>query len=203
MVRRPFINMDITGYFDDTPGANKSIIVIHETVSHDHSGLSDIKSIASYLGSKGLGIHLIVDQEGKSGYSFDEGAIYAHARGNNTDTIGIELISFIPALRLTPWKRFRIWLSRERQLHKAARWCAYYSDRHGFPLRYSGGKVPGITSHYDISIVNNVSGGHWDAKPKHKGGHCPIKRLVKLAKLYKSGKLAYAPIRSFKMGKST
>jgi len=203
VVRRPFINVNTTDYFDDRSDASKSIIVIHETVSHDYAGLSDITSIASYLGSKGYGIHLIVDQEGKSGYSFDESAIYAHARGNNTGTIGIELVSFIPALKITPWARFRIWLSRERQTHKAARWCAYYSDRHGFPLQYSDGIEPGITSHYDISTAHSVPGGHWDGKPKHKGGHFPMKRLVKLAKLYKAGKLAYAPMRSYSLGKST
>ena len=200
--RKPYVNVDITNWLPRSSTSKKRKIVMHETVSHDHKGLTDIISIAKYLGAKGLGIHSIVDQEGKSGYSQRERAVYYHAKGDNTNSIGIELVSFIPGLNIGRWARLRIWLSRERQLHKAARWVAYYADQHDIPLWFSAGKGRGVTSHYNISKAYGISGGHWDCWPKHQGGHFPMKRLIRLAKGYKSGSLAYRKINVFKLGKS-
>lgn len=203
MAKKPYVNRDITAYMPIHGVNKKTKIVMHETVSHDEAGITDIVKVAKYLGQKGYGIHLIVDQEGKSGYSRNEKALYYHAKGSNESSIGIELVSYIPGLKISPWKRLVIWLSRERQLHKAARWIAYYCDKHNIPLRFSDGKAPGVTSHWNISRAYNVTGGHWDCWPKHQGGHFPIKRLIKLAKGYQTGLLVYKPMKSFKLGKST
>ena len=203
MSRKPYINVDTTSLMPAHGFSKKRKIVIHETISHDREGLSDITSIANYLGNKDYGVHLIVDQEGKSGYSKYERAIYYHVKGANKESIGIEKISYIPALNIGRWKRLKIWLGRERQLHKTARWCAYYSKKHGIPLVYSKGKASGIMSHWDVTQSQHIAGGHWDAHPKHRGGHYPMKRLIKLARLYRNGKLTYKPMKSFGLGQST
>lgn len=203
MARKPYVNVNTTKYMPDHGHAKKYRIVIHETVSHDHEGLTDIIAIAKYLGNKGYGIHLVIDQEGKSGYSADERAIYWQAKGDNEPTIGIELVSFIPGLNISRWQRLKIWLSRERQLHKAARWIAYYSDKHDIPIRHVSTRIKGVTSHWNVSKYSGLSGGHWDAWPKHQGGHFPMKRLIKFAKAYQTGALPYKKMREFKLGTST
>lgn len=203
MARKPYVNKDITAYMPVHGLNKKTKIVMHETVSHDEAGMSDIIQIARYLGSVNYGIHLIIDQEGLSGYSRNERALYYHAKGDNENSIGIELVSYIPGLKVSRWARFRIWLTRERQLHKAARWIAYYSGKHGIPIRFSEGRASGVTSHWNISRAYGISGGHWDCWPKHQGGHFPMKRLIKLARGYKSGSLAYKRMTSFRLGTKT
>lgn len=203
MAKKPYVNRDITAQMKYHGLHTKRKIVMHETVSHDHAGLTDILSIANYLGGVGYGIHLIVDQEGHTGYSRRERGVYWHAKGSNEDSIGIELVSFVPGLKISRWARLKIWLSRERQLHKAARWVAYYCDAHKIPLRFSEGKASGVTSHWNISRAYGIAGGHWDCWPKHQGGHFPMKRLIRLAKSYRSGSLAYKRMTSFRLGTKT
>jgi hypothetical protein len=203
--KKPYVNYNM---FNDLAKnihghQDKRKIVIHETVSHDHRGLSDIKSVSKYLGEKGYGIHCIVDQEGKSGYYPGERAVFWHAKGDNQSTIGIELVSYIPGLNISNTSRWKIWWKRERQLHKTARWLAYYSDKHDIPLKYSEGRAAGICSHWDISEAYNISGGHWDGRPKHRAGHFPMMKLIYLARGYKTGRLAYSKMTSFKLGPST
>lgn len=206
MARKPYVNVPLYSYLKGSVKGNakKERIVMHETVSHDREGLSDIRSVAAYLGKIGYGIHLIVDQEGKTGQFPGDNAIFWHAKGDNTRTIGIELISYVPGITgITRWQRFNIWRTRERQLHKAARWLAYYSDKHGIPLKYTKGYAPGICSHWDVSQVRGIVGGHWDCHPKHRDGHFPLLRLIWLARGYKAGSLPYKAMKKFKLGIST
>ena len=203
-VKKPYVNYNTSFPLRNSERGShtKRKIVMHETVSHDREGLSDIQGIASYLRRVGYGIHLIIDQEGLSGYYPRDKAIFWHAAGDNLSTIGVELVSFIPGLNTTTNNRFKLWWGRERQLHKAARWLAYYSDKHDIPLRYSQGRAAGVCSHWDISQSYDIVGGHWDCRPKHRGGHFPMRRLIRLARGYKAGKLAYKKMPSFKLGKS-
>ncbi len=203
MAKRPYVNVNMAGWMEHHGLRTKRKLIFHETISHDRNGLSDITSVGRYIGKVGYGVHVIVDQEGKSGYAPPERAVYYQAKPDSSQSIGIELVSFIPALNISRWGRIKIWLSRERQLHKAARWAAYFSSEHPIPLVYSTGKAAGITSHWNISEAYHVAGGHWDCKPKHEGGHFPIKRVIKLARLYKTGRIAHKPMKRLRLGKST
>ena len=171
--RKPRVNVNVTSHMRDAGSHPKDLIVLHETVSHDHAGLSDITAISKYLGRQGYGIHLIVDREGHSGYSNRETGLYFHCAGGNTNrrSIGIELVSFIPGITKT--ERYTVWRSRIRQLNSTARWIAYYSKQHGIPLTLSNGHSPGITTHWSVSQAFNVRGGHWDCYPKHLGRALP------------------------------
>jgi hypothetical protein len=157
----------------------KSLIVLHETVSGDSVGVSDIIAPARYLGAHGLGIHGVVDKEGLVGWSLGgRKAILYHAAsgsGNvNTRSIGIEQVSRVMVEESTNFARKKAWMGRKKQLDRVAEICALLHLVDDIPLRYSNGSRPGITSHWDVSRTYGVSGGHWDCWPAHKGGYYPL-----------------------------
>lgn len=186
-VPRPRVDVDVSTLIGSSRihGHHaKDLIVLHETVSGDSAGVGDITSPARFLAREGYGIHLLVDREGKSGWLGDPTAIVWHAAsgtGNvNTRGIGIEQVSPIP-LHPSP-VRFREWWARRRQLNKVAAWCAWLCQTQGIPIRYSDGREPGITTHWDVSHTYHVAGGHWDCWPKHKHGYYPVLYVVQKAR---------------------
>lgn len=186
-MRMPEVSVDLRKFYEGEEKGHhaKTLIVLHETVSYNRIGLSDIIGPAAYLDKEGYEIHGIIDQEANSGWCYDVTAIYDHAAsgsGNvNTRSVGFELVSEIPMLR-PPSVRFPTWWARRKQLNKCAEWCAYVSTVTDVPLQYSDASGPGITSHWDVSNTYNIAGGHWDCKPKHKGGHFPILYVVQKAR---------------------
>lgn len=188
-MRRPRVDVDLRPYFqgEDRGHVRKELIVLHETVSHDKPGLSDITAPAAFLDSTGLEIHGIIDGEGHSGWAYDRRAIYDHAAsgsGNvNTRSIGFEQVSDIPMLD-TKAERIAAWDPkgpRRKQLDKVAEWCAWLHFAEGIPLKYSDGRASGITSHWSVSKTFLGGDGHWDCWPKHKGGHYPILYVIRKA----------------------
>lgn len=176
---RPFYKGEERGHHD------KTLIVLHETVSYNRLGVGDILGPAAFLDKAGYEIHGIIDAEAHSAWCYDPTAIYDHAAsgsgGVNTRSIGFELVSEIPLLKPSPL-RLKTWLQRRKQLDKIAEWCAYLSTVTDVPLEYSDASDPGITSHWDVSKTYHVSGGHWDCWPRHKGGHFPILYVVQKAR---------------------
>lgn len=156
----------------------KTLVVVHETVSGDSAGIGDILSPARYLAAQGYGVHGIIDEEAHIAWAYGmRKHILFHAASSgsnvNTRSIGIELVSRAPALK-TREERVAYWNLRTRQLDALAKLLAVISRIEGIPLRYSQADTPGITSHWDVSETYNVPGGHWDCKPRHKGGHFPL-----------------------------
>jgi hypothetical protein len=162
----------------------KDLIVLHETVSGDASGTSDITSPARYLNQEGYGIHLVVDAEGKSGWVGNPNVVVYHAASGeghvNTRSVGIEQVSKIP-LSPSPF-RYQQWKARRKQLDKVAQWCAWIHTVCGVPLDYSDSSVPGITTHWDVSHRWLDGHGHWDCWPKHKAGYYPVLYVVQKAR---------------------
>jgi len=188
-VKRPKVNVDLRPFFlNEARGhQRKSIIVLHETVSHDRPGTGDITSVASFMDSTGLEIHGIIDQEANSGWCFDRRAIYDHTAsgscGVNSKSVGFEQVSDIPLLSGNTARK-KAWDPRgprRKQLLKVAEWCAWLSASEGIPLVYSDGTKPGITSHWSVSEACLGGDGHWDCKPVHKGGHYPILYVIRKA----------------------
>lgn len=191
-MRRPSVQVDLRPYFKgEEPGtAKKTLIVLHETVSHDRPGVGDIKSVAAFMDSTGLEIHGIVDIEGNSGWSYEVMHTYDHAKGANEQSVGIEQVSDVPFLK-TNAERIKAWDPRgprRKQLNKVAEWCAWICQRTGIPIQYSDGTRPGITTHWDISETFLGGDGHWDCKPKHKGGHYPVLYVVRKAQQISEGR---------------
>lgn len=172
--------------------AEKSLVVCHETVSHDAAGLDDGDAVARYLAEKDYGIHGVIDREGHLWWANGlSDAIFYHAASGagmvNTRGIGIELVSWPTGSNREQYAR---WLSRERQLAKLARVCEWQSHLHGFPLVYSDSSGPGVTTHWDVSHRWSVPGGHTDCWPRKKGGYFPVGRVVLAARAVRAARRA-------------
>lgn len=169
--------------------AKKDMVVLHETVSPDYKGLSDIVQTSRYLANEGLGIHGVVDAEGYLGWSVgDASAVLYHTASNggniNTRSIGIEQVSRVMLDYPDNTSRWKKWWSRNAEIDKVAQVLAFLSHTHKIPLVYSDGRKPGITAHWQVSRTYNVPGGHTDCWPRHLGGYYPMLRVIKEAKAY-------------------
>lgn len=161
---------------------NKDMIVLHETISHDLPGLTDIKSVENYLVQVGYGIHGMTDKEGNIAWARGFGnAVLYHCGGVNERSIGIEQVSYPPnktADAITYWK------NRGNQLRATAKLCAAISRFWDIPLIYSDGDHPGITTHWSVSQIYPQSEGHTDCYPKQFGGYYPALYVISLARRY-------------------
>jgi hypothetical protein len=165
--------------FPDHGTHDKNLIVLHQTISSDVLGLSDISGVYLYLKSKGYAIHMIVDAEANSGAvtPSNEADIYYHAQSStagavNTRSIGIEIISKVPLATQYWWQRWN-------QMRKTARWCAYLCKKHGIRPVYDPTCKSGITTHYDVTKTYHVAGGHTDVRPVEEGGAFPMKGFMR------------------------
>lgn len=185
---QPRIAVDLGPYFkgEERSHHEKTLIVLHETVSHNREGTGDITGVAGFMDSTGLEIHGIVDIEGNVAWCNDPEAVYDHAAsgsGNvNTRSIGFELVSEIP-LEKSKARRKEMWAdeSRRTQLDTVAAWCAWLSTQHRIPLRFSQGDRPGITTHWNVTRTYLDGNGHWDCWPTHQDGHFPALYVVRKA----------------------
>lgn len=173
--------------------ANKDLIVLHETVSPDYVGWSDVKQTSEYLDNKDYGIHGIVDKEGNVAWAYGQGeAVFYHTassgtKGNgfvNTRGIGIEEVSNIMLKVPDNQKRWEWWWNRVAQIEATAKLIAWVADVHEIPLVVSDGSKPGITTHWQVTQRFGVSGGHVDAWPRHLGGYFPLLRTIERAKYF-------------------
>lgn len=166
----------------------KDMVVLHETVSGDYKGTSDLLAVARYMPHNGLGIHGIIDAEGFLAWAvFMETAILwqcsstdAHgvSHGVNSRSLGIELVSNVMQKYPDRQRRFEWWWARSAQLEKTAKVLAYLHRTHKIPLRISDGDAPGVTTHYNVSKTFAVPGGHTDAWPRQDGGYFPLLRVI-------------------------
>lgn len=177
---------------------DKDMAVLHETVSPNVAGWSDILSVSNYLDSKDYGIHGICDDDGHIAWAYGHGeAIFWHTDSSgrkgeghvNTRAIGIELISKVMLTSSDNYKRWQIWWSLNKEINAVAKLLAWASRIHDFPLVDSPGNRPGVTTHWEVSHLYDVPGGHTDCWPRHRGGYFPKLRIIERAKYYR--KLGY------------
>lgn len=172
----------------------KDVLVVHETVSSDAPGLTDEKGIASYLASKDYGIHGITDAEGNKAWALGMGeAIFWHCGGVNGRSCGIEQISRVMLQAPTNAARRKLWAARQKELRATAQLIAAWhnADPNRRPLRYSDGRSPGVTSHWDVSQWSPASQGHTDCWPVHKGGYYPLLEVIQMARVYAASGLRF------------
>lgn len=177
---------------------NKDIAVLHETVSPNYPGWGDIISVSDYLDNKDYGIHSVIDDEGHIAWAYGHGeAIFYHTdssgtKGNgkiNSRGIGIELVSRVMMNYSDNTSRWRVWWTMDKEINACAKLLAWASRAHNFPLVDSPGNKPGVTTHWEVTQMYGVTGGHWDCYPRHRGGYFPKLRIIERAKFYK--KLGY------------
>jgi len=168
---------------------HKDLIVLHETVSGDQRGLTDILGVEKYLARIGYGIHGMTDREGNIAWARGLGdAIFYHCGGVNERSIGIEQV-FRGATDKPKDKV--LWAVRDAELRATAKLVACISRAFSIPLVYSDGDHPGVTSHWSVSQHHAASEGHWDCHPIHLGGYYPALKVINLAKVYKAAGLRF------------
>lgn len=169
----------------------KDVAVLHETDSKDLAGLPDIIGNEKYLAAKDYGIHGMTDLEGHKAWALGLGnAIFWHCGGVNERSIGIEQVSYIPALLqagvFSKAQAYQHWLARGKQLDATAELLAAWhnADRSNHPLRFCNGERPGVTSHWNVSQHHKESEGHTDCWPHHLGGYYPIQIVIAKAQVF-------------------
>lgn len=167
----------------------KDMMVLHETISHDVSGIGDIMGVEEDLARRDYGIHGMNDQEGHMAWAHGLVlALFYHAGGVNERACGIEQVSFIPSLiqakTITREQGYKMWLARSKQLMATAEMISAWHLQNPTqrPLKRSNGNQPGVCSHWDVSQHHAESEGHWDCQPHDKGGHYPIGHVIEMAK---------------------
>jgi hypothetical protein len=170
-VRRPRVDLDARGRIATHGNHHPVRVVLHDTESHDGAGLRDLAGIVQFWQRQnlGYGAHVIVDKDANSALCANGDRICWHTSRRNTGSIGIEIIGFA---RFSP----SLWFARPKQLHKVARWLAYYNFEYGIPLRAS--PQHGITTHREQSKL--YGGSHWDP-----GFFFPFNYVLRLARKYR------------------
>lgn len=177
--------------------ADKTLIVLHETVSPDYAGWRDVIQTSEYLDNKDYGIHGVVDREGHIAWAYRQGtAIFYHttssgSKGNgmvNTRAIGIELVSRVMLDAPDNLSRWRAWWGRNLQIEAVAKLIVTVARFHDIPLVMSDSSPgrDGITTHWQVTQRWGVYGGHTDCWPKQLGGYFPLKRIIDRARYYQS-----------------
>jgi N-acetyl-anhydromuramyl-L-alanine amidase AmpD len=146
--------------------------IIHETISHNVPGTSDMTGVAGFWNRQGLGYgaHLGIDEEGQTCKYASEHAITWHTGGRNTGSLGIEIVSMKWMSKLAWWKKV------PKELHKLAKWMAWYNKEFGIPLRWDVNS--GWSTHYMQSKAFGTT-DHTD------GQFLPKRRVMRLAKKYR------------------
>jgi hypothetical protein len=148
----------------------KDLVVLHETVSANVKGLSDIVAVETYLAQKDYGIHGMTDNDGNIAWALGLGdAVFWQAGGVNGRSIGIEQVSDVMVKNTTNTARKAL--------------VAEINAAWGIPLRYSDGDQPGVTTHWSVSQHHPESEGHTDCFPVHLGGYYPALEVIARAKV--------------------
>lgn len=154
-------------------GARPTLIVVHATVSHNRKGLSDLSAIGSWFQNPAAqaSSHVCVDNEAYSARYVADGAKAWHCAAYNRMSLGIEQILPADGTEIT-----------NAMYRETARWIAFWSKRHGIPIRpavVSGGRVlrSGVIFH---SQLGSLGGGHSDP-----GRNYSMNKLLNAARYYR------------------
>lgn len=170
--RQPRIQYDGRKLVKSHGGHSPTRIILHDTESHDWIGVKDLQGIAEFWHrqDQGLGAHVGVDEDGNSARYVNDEMVAWHTGGRNTDSLGLEMIGFARFTRAQ-------WFARPSQLHKVARWLAYWSKKHGIPL--VNDVEHGVSTHAQQSAAFHTS-THTDPGPGF-----PLRMILWLARRYK------------------
>lgn len=186
-VREPRVDVDLRAKVSSHGPHTPERIVIHDTEScvlgelarsYDPDALRSFAGIANYWQSNGYGTQIIVGPKagivgglasGLTARAVDDDQIAWGVANRNTGSLQIEFEGN------AGWTRAH-WMLRQTQLHKGARWMAWWSKRWGIPLVYSTER--GVSRHADQS--RKYGGDHFDP-----GGGFPFSYLLWLANWYK------------------
>lgn len=153
-------------------------IVLHDTESHDVTGLADLQAIGNFFNEPAVkaSAHVCVDGQGYSARYVPDGRKAWHCAGYNSQTLGIEQIGFATFTELL-WNRHK-----RAQLKKVAKYIAYWSKQYGIPIQrgaVSNGVVTrrGVLMH---SELGSIGGGHHDPGPNY-----PIDAVLRTARWYR------------------
>ena len=158
-------------------------VVLHDTESHDATGVTDIEGVANFwIGAEARlgylpGAHYMTDGDGNLGKFAELNQILNHVGGLNTGSVGIEQVgdaSFTEA----------DWLARPAQLEEAARLLAYLHVQYKIPLEVPAQQGPGkamhgVMTHAMVIRFEPASEGHTDP-----GAGYPLAVVLKTARAY-------------------
>lgn len=154
-------------------GDRPDLIVIHTTESHNRPGTSDLQSIADWFdnASSQASSHVLVDADGTSARLVsDEMKAWTQA-SYNPRCLSIEQIGFASTTRAG-------WLTQRKELRETARWIAYWSRKHGIPIRRVRPTRTGVIGHQGLGAGG---GGHHDPGENYPWGYVLAK-----ARIYKT-----------------
>jgi N-acetyl-anhydromuramyl-L-alanine amidase AmpD len=142
------ISYDYTNMLPDRrPRSGKpSIIVLHDTESHNAVGTSDLKQLGTILKNQGLSVHVGIDAEGNIARYVKDGDVAFHVASYNAKALGIEQIGMATQ---TSWPK--------AQTDSAAKMVAYWANKYDIPIKHS--IEHGVCTHKDLGASG---GGHAD-----------------------------------------
>lgn len=155
------------------------LIVVHATAGHNYKGTADLKALAGWFANpkSKVSSHVATDNEGYSARFVKDEAKAWHCAEFNGVSLGIEQVIPGDGTEIT------------RDLYReTARWLAYWSLKHGVPLKQgrvtqSGSVIThGVIFH---SQLGSAGGGHADPGPGYS-----MTKLLRLARFYKAAQRA-------------
>lgn len=149
------------------------LIVLHSTEGANVAGLSDLVNLGGWFANPAAQVssHVATDAEGNSARYVSDRDKAWHCGGYNGVSLGIEQVGRAAQ---------KSWA--DAQERETARWIAYWSKRHGIPIRrgrVAGGRVllSGVVTHADLGATG---GGHHDP-----GAGYDISTVLRHARYYR------------------
>lgn len=152
-----------------------TLIVIHSTEGQNLPGVTDLRNLGSWFDNPAAqaSCHVGVDAEGNSALYVQDKRKAWHCASFNSVSLGIELVGKMAQ---------KSWPSEQEK--KAAKYVAYWSQRHRIPIRkakvdpnFGTVKRAGVITHAELGVAG---GNHGDPGKGFKMG-----RLLWLARGYR------------------
>lgn len=164
----------------DRMGSPILLIVLHDTEGGNipHSA-RDLQGLGAYFDNikTQASSHVATDQDGNSArYVKDVEKAWTQFPHYNAVGLSIEQIGFASEDWNSP--------AKNEQINETARWIAYWSKRHGIPIRKAkvteDGRIlrAGVIQHRDLGFLG---GGHHDVSPTY-----PMTKVLRRARRFAS-----------------
>jgi len=151
-----------------------ALIVLHATEGHNRPGIADLQSLGEWFDDPKAqaSSHVATDAEGYSARYVDDERKAWHVAAYNSLALGIEQVGVSAE---GGWTR--------AQYRETARWIAYWSVKHGIPVRKGAVKDgyvtrSGVVRHSDLGVLG---GNHDDPGAKYN-----VHLALALARIYRA-----------------